>query len=785
MKTLLICNLSTKTANAGDDAWTPPPFRFGESLTLALRFTEDRNGITVEPDLTVASLRAGIGRVDARPESGKFALQFGDGAQTADNTIDAQPFDVSPGGLQAAINAKTAITVAFGTAAVTKLDDTYRIVFGDGEEEVAITARDNTLFPVSFAHVDAYQVDGQWQHFVRLIQAEVAFTSSAEAVLPDAPTITRITEGGTSGEFAWNELQSLRVPPDFRATYIIRYGDTARTAELTVNDGIEQIQAALEAVLGENFKVTEGINFSATIEFINDLAGASQPLMTIEALSPPPGDLTFTLALDRAELETILRRVESVTLPLQVWLTLTLDDDTTQTIVAFTTNVTLQRPLIWPEQATTQSIDWLRAPSPKDYKPFNPDNVITGQEFYSELAGDGAATSFVVDHALDTELVHVWVRENVSNGLQLIEGTDFRARITNANSVTVAALGDPPALNAWRVTIVSAQTVGAFAEGLAIEIAQVTGLQAILDSLAGRVSDLEDLAPTTPLVRTTDGATAVKITLAPVMLIFPGIFPAGFNFLEAATSGAGLLAAPMLLPAVHDATADNVSTILVGSALPAPSTQTNKVFVNDTAGNLHLPATAGRTGTIVPVNGFVASDGVTWYRVEKWHATKSYFAVEHTKRLAQVAVNDRMLRAGQTMTLGFDLKVALLKPNMESAKMLLRIEVGQPTVQATPATTADNLEAITWVETAMMEQAIVITGNAETHHFGVAIIRDDEGAFTANQLRYNAWSAAGAVPPAANFLVRVVLRNLDTPNAVTSPRGFVFADFKPAEIELS
>jgi hypothetical protein len=650
---------------------------------------------------------------------------------------------------------------------------------------VPVTVRDNTLFPVSFAHLDAYRIDGQWQHFVRLMQAEVAFTSSSERVLPDAPSITPVGDGGSEGEFEWNEIQRLHLPPEFRGSYIIRSGESGRTTELTVEDGTEQIQAALEAVLGAgNVTVTESLNFSANIEFIGELAATDVELLRVEALAPPPGDLTFTLALDRAELATMLRRVETVTLPLQVWLTLTLDDDATQEIVALSTSVTIQRPLIWPEQATLAPIDWLRPPSPKDYKPFDPDNVITGQRFYSERIGNGESTSFVIDHALATDLVHVWVREDASNGYQLIEGTDFRARIDNANTITVTALGDAPGTAAWRVIIVSAQTVGAFAAELSVEIAQVNGLQDILDSLSGRVSTLEDLVPTTPLVRTTSKADMVRIALPDRRDLFPGLFPAGFNFLAAAESGAGLRAAPMLLPAIHDASVANVSTILASGRLPAASAHAGEVFLNNTAAPFFLSAGQGRAGSAVPVGGFIASDGRTWYRVERWQGTKSYFATEHTRRLFQIAINDRMLRAGQSLTLGFDLALRLLKANT-TAKMLLRLELGTPTVQAAPATTADNFEAIAWLSAPLLEQPLVITGDSETHHFGTTISRDSNGDFTANQLRYSAWAPAGATPAAPDFILRALLLNLDTPNPINHPRGFVFTDFKPAEIELA
>ena len=148
----------------------------------------------------------------------------------------------------------------------------------------------------------------------------------------------------------------------------------------------------------------------------------------------------------------------------------------------------IARPLLWPDLATLPVTDYLRPPSPKDYVPFSTSTVITGQQYFPAVLGDGAATAFVIDHGLATEAVYVFVRENVDGGRQLVDGTDFAVHITNANSVTVTALTGAPALHAWAAIVMSAQTVAAFAAGLTVTVGQVTGLQTQLDAIGTQVA---------------------------------------------------------------------------------------------------------------------------------------------------------------------------------------------------------------------------------------------------------------------------------------------------------
>ena len=104
-----------------------------------------------------------------------------------------------------------------------------------------------------------------------------------------------------------------------------------------------------------------------------------------------------------------------------------------------------------------------------------------------------------------------------------MDGTDFSVVLDGANSVTVTALTGAPALNAWAVTVISAQTVAAFATGLHIDIAQVNGLETRLEAIESAVAALQALVPTTPLGSPSANApVSATIQIPPLVKVFPG-----------------------------------------------------------------------------------------------------------------------------------------------------------------------------------------------------------------------------------------------------------------------
>lgn len=684
MKTLLIANLSTKTASATDgNAWQPPPFVFGESVTLALRFVEDRGGVTVPADYEIDSMKAAIGALDARPREKSWALKIGADPQSEDNTTAALGHDCTAKQLENAINALTAIAALYGEAVVSKDDGSWRIVFGGGADEVTLAVVDNTLLPVCSGRISRYEIDDVWHHEVRLVQAPVAFTDAGELVLPDPPEVTRVRAGETSGDFLWNEIQALYVPPDFRATFMLRSGAVARSGQLSIGDTAESLQTAINSMLSDEEAVTvTNVAFQLFhIEWTGrDFEGQGQTLLTVEALNPPPGDLTFTIDLSRAELAAALARAAEVTLPLEVRIWTVGADDVVTPRVAFRQDVTIQRPVIWPDLALVPGVDWLRPLSPKNYQAFNPETVITGQQYYPEVVGDGAATEFAIAHGLATEVVFVFVRENVAGGAQLVQGTDFSVTIDSADEVTVTAIGGAPGADAWLIVVMSAQTVAAFAAGLEIEIDQVTGLE---DRLAAIEADLAELMSLigggSVIVRSEVAAGAIEIVLPTRREAFPGRFATVPN--PADTTN--LPRAGRLVPAIHDASAD----VLAALPLDAASDHEGELWQNTTGDTILLPIRLGPKKPEVADDGYFGSDGRIWYRLTQRGTTKSYFPTDLERELWAIYVNERQLRVKRRLLVEAELTLQML---VATSRMQCRlvIEIGEAPSQSTPVGSA-------------------------------------------------------------------------------------------------
>lgn len=851
MKTLLVANLSTKTAGDGSNDWTPPAFVFGESFTIALRMTQDVSGQTVEQDLDVRSLAAAIGAVDARPTSGTFALQIGSGTSTNANTTAALPHDCTGAALGAAINALAAVVAAYGTAKATKKDGSWFVVFGAGGQEVPMQLRSNELVPLCLGRVNASAVDGVWTHELRLVQLPVVFTDTYVRVLPPQPTIKRIVGGGSSGDFKWNEVQALSVPPDFRDTFALSFGG-AKTAQLSVQDTTDTIQAALVLVLGSNFTVSAGAPFTANIEFTGKYEGAAEDLIVVDPLDPPPaGDLTFTLDFTGAELLAALRTVPAITLPLEVRMTI---DDALTPILVFRQDLTILAPVQWPELATTPRIDWLRAPSPKSYLPFSAGGVVTGSQHYTIAIGDGVATTFALSHGLATEeFSSILVRENHDNG-RVLPATEYGITVVSADEVDLIFTAAPAAA-ALIVTVTAAITTPALAahhHSIADIDLDTPSLADRLAALESRVTAIEALLPSTaPSLAAATGTGGFAISLADKKEIFPGRFAAGFDVAKALADGTGLPRAGALLPAIHTSTVGDVGasigaatarggvfanridvgafTVVFGTSahlvnctahgraagdvvrftgtLPAPlavdtdyyviatGLVTNAFEIALTSGGAAITFTTDGTGNVkragapqIVASGMghrsftlapwalVGSDQRVWYPVSRRGTTTSYYPTDAERTLFTLPISPEMLAASHELTVLFSITLALLQ-NTSNAQILVVVEVGTAPQDTTPATTGANLQNIVWNTTPLMEQRIVLTDLPIEHKFGAQVLRAADGSFTAQAMRYNAWTGAAQIPTDPTFTIRARLVEFDTEDSIPTARGLLSYDF--------
>jgi hypothetical protein len=305
--------ITRKLVSRDGGAVTLSPFVLGDQLRCTLRtYERSESGDLREQDLRVRTLRASIGPVLAAPTNGWFKLSI-DEFDTPETN-----FDATAEAFQTAVQGSGIIYTVESPVTGTWVAKTTR---PDFEEASLINVHTNKLAPISFVRVRQFKQLGFWWFECRLIQAPLAFNGGHERVLPAPPTVRRIREGsaGSETEPPVNELQALHLPPDFRGTYFLRWN--YRVSKLLgIEDGPDEIAGALNAMFesDEQFEVTNPELDHAYIEFVGELAGSSQPLITVEVNTFAPGVLTFTLPLDRAEMAAALRTVAEIEVPFEV-----------------------------------------------------------------------------------------------------------------------------------------------------------------------------------------------------------------------------------------------------------------------------------------------------------------------------------------------------------------------------------------------------------------------------------------------------------------------------------
>ena len=761
---------------------TLSPFVLGDQLRCSLRtYERSESGDLRERDLRVRTLRASIGRVLAAPTAGSFKLWIGD-TDTPEINFDATA-EVFKTAAQGAGIIDTVESPAAGTWVV-------KTTRADSEGPWPITVHTNKLGPISFVRVRQFKQFGVWWFECRLIQAPLAFNSGHERVLPTPPSIRRIRAGdnGTETQPPINEIQALHLPPDFRGTYFLRWN--YRISKLLgIEDGPDEIAVALNAMFekGKRFEATNPEPDNAYVEFIGELAGSPQPLITVEVNTFAPGVLTFTLPLDRAEMAAALRGVAEIEVPFEVEAEIVDDGEDIadpavpgRIITLFQQPVKVVREQIWEEMETVQPIDWLRPPQPRDYIPFTPDQIIVGVQHYVAVFGDGEARSFSFPHNLGTEAFHLTVRENQSGG-KVLDG--FEATIASANDLTLdfPEAEPPPALNSLAMVISSAGPRSAFLAHTHT-MAQILGL---LDALAGvyaRLEAIEDLLPT-PNLLTRRESVSQDIEIPDFTDVFPSArLPVDFDPKSLSEGKADKLPRPAgLLPAIHDAT-----VVPIAVPLPRPEPSAGNVFQNTTNVPLLVPGGLGRRGGYLDPQGYAGSDGRVWYRLTRAAQTNSFYPLDFERELFLLHINEAMWQADGRFSVEFDLELQLFVANTR-AQFLVVIEAGTAPGQGTPSPVSENLADVVWQPAPLLSQRIIISGLKLKHHFGAIIKRSLDNVISAERKLYIAWSAcpANSVPQSPGFVLRARLIQVDTENSVRGAKGFVFAALTQAKAKIS
>jgi hypothetical protein len=510
---LVFADLTGRRAvtKVGGTNFTFPTFTGGEAISLGLRFCETKSGVSTQVFPNVAGMRASIGFSDTPPTGGTFALSVA-GTSTA-----SLPYSASATDLQTAINA----VLSGGVTCSVWVDGvSFVITFSDGSAR-SIGAHANNLDPVSLIRVRTTVLATTVEHEVTLVQAPLAATNVWSPVVPPRPSVTMVMEGMTSVYgLPSPTIQNLTIPATFQGTFTLSWNDRT-TAALSVDSGVSQIANALNALwsgVGQSVSVLNPQTGVAQIVFDgSSFNGTSQPLLTVSVISAPPGDNTLLLDLNTSGCYETLRAVDTVnTLFLEVEADIIPDgqssSDTSnkQTVTLFRQKVSLQRPINWPGLEAASTINWAQPPGPASYLPFDPSQVITGQQFYSAALGDGTSMVYTVTHNLGTENLHLTLRDN-STGALLVSGTDYQAVLaTNTVTITFSSV-----LSSGQVVAVisTAGPTSAFVSGIQIDAGQVTGLSSTLASLTATVTELAAILPSTAGAGSSTPGLAVSFPL--------------------------------------------------------------------------------------------------------------------------------------------------------------------------------------------------------------------------------------------------------------------------------
>lgn len=651
MEALLYLDLSTGnlTETLNGSRFNFQPLTFGDTLSIGLRFAKREAGVISEVSRDVQSLHCSIGRIDARPEFGTWGFKIG--SDNAD-VVTGLAHNVKGATIASAINSLT-LPSGLGTATVEEKSGSWLIRFADETTDTPVTIvshGSNTLFPVSHVKHATYQEGGKWVHELRLVQSPVASTSSSSRVLPPAPSVTTLQNGGedTGSGAVWNEIQDLYISPTFRGLYQIKRG-YKRTGLLNIADGAAEIAAALQPLADEGgvFVVTNPESNHAHIEFAGTMAGTNQSPLVVEVYSAPEGDLTFHLDLGRPALAALLRREPEVTLPIEIYASITdeNDEETDRKRKLYQGEVTIRRELHWDGLATSQDLDWLRPPLPEQYRGFNYSQINSGVLHYADSYGNNSATVLTVDHNLDAEDVNVIVKDN-DTGLLLALGTDYTVDITSSDSLTVTSLVGAPDVDQWRIAVMALGEASSF-DPHTHDIDEITGLQTILDAMGADIADLKSRAGlgALPIRSASDTGIAATWQLPEIFEVYPDRYPVAVptgRLVE--LDPTPLTRAQGLLAAVHDASTESLPL-----PIPAPaSALVGRVFRNQSGSTVRLPGGKGHSSVDLKANEFAACDGRIWYPVTRYgeHASGTTFTTNYASDANRLNATDNELPDG-------------------------------------------------------------------------------------------------------------------------------------------
>ena len=786
MKTLQCYgNIATRRiSDSSGSAMTIPPLVQGDSLRVKMRLIDEIDGSFVEIKPAVRSLKASFGTIQAPPANGSFKLKVGSGAAGGKILFNQDAAKVGQ------IISALAGLGSYGTVLDAQSFGTSCWVLRfNYSGEIPLAVADNSLNPVCDIRIRAFQRNNIWYHEIKLIQLPIAFTSTFSRILGLDPstTIRRIVAGATTTidgvDVLTNEVQAFTLDPSFRGTYRVKIKGFA-SQYFSYSDDISTVQDSLNAmgVTGAVFTVTTPSLNQVYVEFGGTLSGSTQDLLTIEVGEYPPGDIQFDIDLQTEEAEEAFRTFGGVPIGVFFEVEIVVGEDgetTTDTpghiITLFREAVVISPELNYKELDSISSIDWLNR-IPKDYIPFTPDQIITGTQFYSQVVGNGSASSFVLTHNLHTRIGHVTVQQNTTNGGILAVDTTYTVAFNSDDQITIA-FTSVPTTGQYLVIFSTAGPASAFQAHTHTE-GQVLGLVDDLNTLRSRVTSLETYLPSVGggVVGTGSTTQGMVINLGNAFELLHYRAPAGTTTPPAFSGDTGMdltkLPArpiPYLLPAILTT---SVSTALA-NPVGDPSSSAGDAF---TAGADQILPGGGRIRSSKVKSGdLVGCDGRLYYPIEKGLAAdSSYYAKAFNRILWQFGLNDVMFSVNAKLDVAFGIAFQLAMATT-NAEWVVAIEKGTYSEATTPGTPDLNLGAVTWdTENPIVAQKVLLTPLYQTHSFGLRLKRTGNTTFTMDKMAYGFFSGATALAPAtANFALRARLYKFDTSDDIQDAKGWL------------
>jgi hypothetical protein len=384
--------------------------------------------------------------------------------------------------------------------------------------------------------------------------------------------------------------------------------------------------------------------------------------------------------------------------------------------------------------------------------------------------GTGTHTARLRDGVAEGVAVEVWQ----TGGSQLrMAQSAYTVAKTSTDVVTISGFASTPTTNQYEVFVMTMGRPATY-QAHTHAIAEITGLQAILDAQSAAIAALQAAAGNLGAVNSTSLTNGTLTRQLGSYFAMPGVL----TLPEVPESLLGWdpysltdpLPARKLLGAVHLAAASVES---LPSPLPAASsTYVGRVF------------TTASARTDFPGGGLLAGDhaacdGRVWYRVARNGSETTWYPQTYELELFRFAITEDDLVASSVLDLAFGLEAALFtsptRPRTRRSGMRwsLRIQHGVQTEDSSPATTGSNLDTYFSAATDMLTYSIYLSEKPWNGRFGVKITRPASGSITAVGTKMFKSAAALAAPSTANFALRAILTRGDVEDSPLDPRGLI------------